>query len=129
MNELDEIWDKTRPNRSPPAPLYLAALANQPKNLPSKVYSCFCRVLFFNETWEAGVLELAGSNGEKAYCCFFSKVILTCPVTAFLYHYLLAACNDKIPKKDVGSTRGRQDYEGKNISDGKYFLFFKRGKI
>ena len=39
-----------------------------------QVYSCVSKLVVYKDSCKAGILELQGSNGEKAYCFFLSRV-------------------------------------------------------
>ena len=39
-----------------------------------QVYSCDSKLVVYKDSCKAGILELQGSNGEKAYCFFLSRV-------------------------------------------------------
>jgi len=38
------------------------------------VFSCLCQLVVYDDVLKAGLMELKGSNGEKAYCFFLSRV-------------------------------------------------------
>jgi len=78
-NKKDEVFDQNQNSLShlPSAPIKPVIPVPVPIDLPDKVYWCFCRVLIFKEQFEAGVLELAGFGGAKAFCLFLSKHIMT----------------------------------------------------
>ena len=39
-----------------------------------QVYSCVCTLVVYKDSIKAGIVELRGSNGEKAYCFFLARV-------------------------------------------------------
>ena len=49
-------------------------LSNLMDMLAFQVFSCVSKLVIYKESCKAGILELQGSNGEKAFCFFSSKV-------------------------------------------------------
>eukprot|EP00092_Neocalanus_flemingeri_P030045 GFUD01032620.1.p1 GENE.GFUD01032620.1~~GFUD01032620.1.p1 ORF type:complete len:2235 (+),score=576.38 GFUD01032620.1:40-6744(+) len=50
-------------------------------SLPDKVYSCVCKISLYVEHLGCGIVELQGSNGEKAYCFFLAKDVVSTTIT------------------------------------------------
>ena len=101
MDEVDVIWESSKhrrqdrrprtptpPGRRPrtpspprqmrPSPPSHARSTSSPPvavtDLPEKVYSCVSVISLFDKSSQAGVVELQGSNGQRAYCFFLAKV-------------------------------------------------------
>ena len=101
IDEVDVIWESSKhrrqdrrprtptpPGRRPrtpspprqmrPSPPSRARSTSSPPvavtDLPEKVYSCVSVISLFDKSSQAGVVELQGSNGQRAYCFFLAKV-------------------------------------------------------